>query len=385
MNNRVTPTIAIRKEKANKRGECPIILRCQVNGSRVVISLSISATVKAFDEARQLVKQNYPNADLLNSILHDAKTKVLRVLADANAANVRLTKETFEQYYKRILSNHDFIAWWENHLEERRGAINHSTYKAQRSMLGKFKQFRSSLPFDMLTLGLLQDYERFLIKRGNTLNTVATAMRNLKCYVNAALADGYEFKSPFERYRIRSTSGRIVFLSVDELQKLLKLYDNRLLAENLHNSLIVFIVQAFTSLRISDAKLLNENWLNGNELQFMPYKTRRYQKTVSFGLSKVAKRLVDDFIQHKREVKIKAEPKINLDLKLIAAMAGINKRITTHTARHTFATVFLRLGGTVETLREIMGHTNIMTTMQYVHLIDHQKTEQMGNFDNQFQ
>jgi integrase len=176
-----------------------------------------------------------------------------------------------------------------------------------------------------------------------------------------------------------------VFLSVDELQKLLKLYDNRLLAENLHNSLIVFIVQAFTSLRISDAKLLNENWLNGNELQFMPYKTRRYQKTVSFGLSKVAKRLVDDFIQHKREVKIKAEPKINLDLKLIAAMAGINKRITTHTARHTFATVFLRLGGTVETLREIMGHTNIMTTMQYVHLIDHQKTEQMGNFDNQFQ
>jgi site-specific recombinase XerD len=119
-------------------------------------------------------------------------------------------------------------------------------------------------------------------------------------------------------------------------------------------------------------------------LEFVAHKTKRYQKTIRFGLSKVALRLLDDFFKLRLTKSIKAEQTINDDLKLIAAYAGIRKSLTTHVARHTFATTFLTLGGDVVVLKEILGHSRIETTMRYVHVVDKRKTQQMGNFDNKF-
>lgn len=67
----------------------------------------------------------------------------------------------------------------------------------------------------------------------------------------------------------------------------------------------------------------------------------------------------------------------NRTLKEIAANAGIRKNLTTHVARHTFATQFLRKGGHVEVLQKLMGHEKIATTLEYTHVDDDRLREEM--------
>ena len=64
-------------------------------------------------------------------------------------------------------------------------------------------------------------------------------------------------------------------------------------------------------------------------------------------------------------------------MKDIALKCRIRKNLTTHVARHTFATDFLRRGGKVEHLQNLLGHTKITTTMIYGHTEEKDAFEQM--------
>jgi site-specific recombinase XerD len=78
------------------------------------------------------------------------------------------------------------------------------------------------------------------------------------------------------------------------------------------------------------------------------------------------------------------EQQMNRHLKEIAAAAGINKNITTHVGRHTFGFLYLAMGGKVEELREILGHSKIETTMVYSHTDYSRKVEGVRRFDEIF-
>ncbi|NID09070.1 tyrosine-type recombinase/integrase [Fibrella aestuarina] len=68
-------------------------------------------------------------------------------------------------------------------------------------------------------------------------------------------------------------------------------------------------------------------------------------------------------------------------LRKIAEHLGWTTKVSTHTARHTFGTNFIELGGDVVTLQGYMGHSKIQTTMQYVHLSERRRREQINVFD----
>ena len=71
-------------------------------------------------------------------------------------------------------------------------------------------------------------------------------------------------------------------------------------------------------------------------------------------------------------------------MKDIARICGIKKRVTFHVGRHTFATQFLIIGGKVEVLQKLMGHSKMETTMIYVHIVDTQKEDQISQMDTIF-
>lgn len=382
MINTVTFRIIPRKHGSN--GTVSLNAQCFVNKARVVVPLSIYVEERFFDHKAQLIKVQHPQAMDYNSIISNARERAVKVLAEANKKDLRLDRETFRMRFTHTISDLDFVRFWEEELESRKGSIEPSTWKQQYSSLKKFKQFRPVMPFDMLSPGLLDDYEKFLRKRGNNQNTISGAMAKLKTYINLALRKGVEIKNPFNHYKIRSVTGRLVFLKVEEQHTLIEMYDTHLLPEHLQESLLTFLVQCFTSLRVSDVKTLNEKWLKAGEIEFMPRKTKRYNKVVRFSLPQIALRLLKDFFRLRSRKGLKSEQRINDDLKIIAAKANIDKSITTHVARHTFATTFIYLGGDVTVLQDIMGHSRIETTMRYVKVVDERKTEQMGNFNNEF-
>lgn len=76
------------------------------------------------------------------------------------------------------------------------------------------------------------------------------------------------------------------------------------------------------------------------------------------------------------------DQKINAHLKEIAKICGIKKVVTFHVARHSFATNFLRLGGTIEKLQELLGHSSITETRIYVHIVQEELDREIMIMDN---
>lgn len=388
MINQVTCQIIARKEKRNKAGVLPISLQAFVNKQRVVIPLYKYIPEKDWDERLRCVKKTNPEAIYHNSDIANARHNVAAIVAEANLKKVLLTADKFRAKLTQSISNSDFIQFAFDELEKRKPEIKHSTYLQHKSSLGKLKKFKPVLSFSELEQGTVIDYERWLKSKGNKINTVWAAQKTFKTYINLALVRGFEFPNPFKDYELKKGHTRKVFLTIPELHKLLDKYRNDNLPERLKISLLVFLVECFTSLRISDIRSITESCLIDDELQLIPQKTSGIQKTIRFKPPQIALQLLAELFAYKKNHTIKAEQKINDDLKLIALYAEINKPITTHVGRHTFATTYLSLKGTergtIHALQKILGHSCLETTMIYVHLIDESINEQLKNFDNEF-
>jgi site-specific recombinase XerD len=75
------------------------------------------------------------------------------------------------------------------------------------------------------------------------------------------------------------------------------------------------------------------------------------------------------------------EQRMNANIKDIAHLAGIKKPLTNHSARHTFATLFIKKTSDVATLQRLLGHSRIEETMVYVHISEENLVEQMKRFE----
>lgn len=123
-------------------------------------------------------------------------------------------------------------------------------------------------------------------------------------------------------------------------------------------------------------RVTSKNIKTNNDLVFEPYKTRDLQKEVVVPLTQKALSLID-----KKKpgplFRVYSNQKANVRLKEIAEVCNIHKNLSTHVARHTFATQFLERGGKLEVLKELLGHSKIDTTMIYVHVTIEQKRNQI--------
>lgn len=388
MINRVTSKIIARKDKKNKNGIVPLALQVFVNKQRDVIPLYIYIDEKYWDAKERCVKNSHPEALYYNADIANAKTNVAAIRTMADQKKIKLTKDRFRAQLTQSISNADFVTFAFDEIEKRKGEIKESTRLQHKSSIRKLQKFRKKIPFSEIDKFLVIEYERWLYRKGNTINTVGTALKKLQTYLNLAIDAGYDFPNPFASFKIKKGESRKVFCRIAELHTLLNKYDSRSLSDSLQESLLLFLVESFSSLRISDIKRIDKSWITGKELSYEPVKGSKKQKRITFDLPDIALRLLKDLFVLKATKKLKSDQKVNDDLKLIAVTCGIQKPLTTHAARHTFATLYLSLKGTergtVQALQIILGHSRIETTMIYVHLVEESVNEQIKNFDNEF-
>lgn len=137
-----------------------------------------------------------------------------------------------------------------------------------------------------------------------------------------------------------------------------------------------FLFSFYTGLRYSDIKQLTaanfEQEKGGLRLKVSTQKTNKY---ISFLLPVAAVELIKDRLTKGQIFSLVCITCIEKHLKNIAQRAGIEKNITFHTARHTFATTLLTRGADLYAISKMLGHSNISTTQIYATLIDSKKTE----------
>ena len=269
-----------------------------------------------------------------------------------------------------------FLEFYETEME-RAPHLAKSTRKNHWSTFCLLRRFAPDLNFADLTYAFLCAFEKFMIAQSYSQNTIAKHMRHLKRYVNQAYYAGWiSDRHLFDNYKIKEESRPRNFLTPDELKRIEELKGSQL-KRGLLGTRDMFLFSCYTGLRYSDVtRLTMENFqlIEGQWWLFCQMKKTGESIRLPLHLLFGGK-AVPLFLKYRQDgvlfsAMLNSNARVNKQLKRIAELAHINKRITFHVARHTCATLLLYQGVNITTIQKLLGHRSVLTTQAYSKVID---------------
>jgi integrase len=250
-------------------------------------------------------------------------------------------------------------------------------------IMKKYK--REDIQLRELNQNFIQSFHSFLLKeKGMAQNSATKHLKLLKKIVNFAVVNSYMTFNPFALYKIEREPVEIDFLDEEELRKIIN-FDTPI--PRFERARDMFLFACFTGLAYIDIKTLTSEHIEKDNEGRIWIKKRRVKTGVlsRIPLLPIAKMILDKYKGGETLLPIQASTDVNKYLKDIAILCGINKRITFHTGRHTFAsTVTLSNNVSLEVVSKMLGHTNTRMTTHYAKLVDIYIGEQMDKLMNAF-
>ena len=310
---------------------------------------------------------NHPQANDLNSMLFEFVLHLQAIELSLWKRGIPVTLSLLKDAIKKDKPvNVTFPVFARTYVQE--SDRKRSTKENLLTTITVLQEFRPGLDFKDITYTLLRDFEVHLKEKGNSVNTIAKHLRQLRTLVNEAINQGYipSDAYPFRKYKIKQEKGRKEFLTPDELKRL----ENLDVDKKLRHVLDAFLFCCYTGLRYSDfCQLTPENIIRVNGKRWLYFKSVKTDVEIRLPLHllfegkalAVLERydIVTDF------AKIGPNSEANKYLAQLATLARIRKHITYHVARHTCATLLVHQGVPITTVQKLLGHTSVRTTEVY--------------------
>jgi len=367
---------------------CIIYLQVMLD-DLVRVSLKIRIREDQYDKATGMIV-NHPKAKELNLMLRKKINRANDILIDMHLTDTSLSPDVFKQLFKNPDLKKNFITFMENEVYFRleQQEITYTSFKQHKVCLSKIRKFKSKISFAEITASFINEFDnwhynqlkndakaRRIKLKNQARNTRNNHLKIFKCYFRRAVKKfNLQVQDPWGGVKIKYQYEDRVFLNQEELKKLITLYRSASMPEIYERVLRSFLFMCLTGIRISDMRRIKECWIDADQLNFVPRKTEKKGERVKIPLSQIHFDILykdDDLLQ------VPSEQRCNKLIKELARKAGIKKEVSNHVARHTFATVFLENGGTVEVLKELLGHSDIKTTQVYTHITDKSRAKQM--------
>ena len=377
--NQISILFYLNKSKINKKGNCPIKCRITYKKRRKEFSVGLFVNPKHWNAKIQKVRtashksQNYnAQLEILTNRVNNAYLLLLLEGEDFIVDDIfnkyigkpAKIKELVVHYFKgfvakiRKLVGKDIqLGTWKKY--------NYACLQVESFVKWKYK--KADVPMDDLNLQFLTDFEYYLkTERNQSQVTINKAIQRFRKPIKTAVSEGYLGKDPFALHKPGRVRKAVIFLSNDELDKLEK---HHFVQPRLQLVKDLFIFCCYTGLAYHEmANLKKEHIIKGFDgNEWIQMKREKTGKMISVPLLPKAKAILDNY----KEVGNLALPKfsnqkINSYLKEIAGTVGINKPISHHMARKTFAsTVLLYNDVPMEIVSELLGHSNIKITQDY--------------------
>lgn len=367
-----------------KNGECAVYLLVHIDYKSLKFNTGVSCLENKWDDIKKRIKGASKAVKDDNLIVSNSLAVINDIFVRYRLQHQHLTPELLKNEWKNPTRRIDFYKFFEEAIAERKKEIRPQTYKNHNSEINKLKTFKSTLAFSEFNPDFLEKYKRWLkTVRKNDINSIHTAMKVIRTYINIAIKKGVLLEDPFIGVRIQKAKTERVFLTSQELMEMWDLYCSESLSEAKEKILRHYLFMCFTGVRISDFKALTEINIHKNLLIYYPIKTKGVKKTpVKVPLNKYSRQLIRDEKETEAFLfDVISEQKMNTYIKQIAKKIGIHKPLTNHSGRHTFATVWLEKTKDLAGLKELLGHSNIADTMTYVHITDAMLQDEMKNFE----
>ncbi|MCM0235289.1 site-specific integrase [Bacteroides fragilis] len=389
---------AIRESKARRSGKAPIEITITVNGDRCTLSTGKQVIIDRWDKTKQQVKGKDEEAQSLNNCLKSIKAKLYQKEAELLDKGFIITAELLRDAYfdkVEILKEKSLLEVLTDHNKERKAMVGKTlapatywVFEYTARLLTEYikqKYQREDLYLRELNISFIQGFHAFLLSEKKMAQNSATKhLKFLKQIVNLAVANSYMTFNPFLPYKIEREPVEIDFLDEEELRKIIN-FDTPL--PRLERAKDMFLFGCFTGLSYIDIKTLTPEHFEKDGAGRIWIKKRRVKTGVlsRVPLLPIAKLILDKYKGGDKLLPIQDPADINKYLKDIAILCGINKRITFHMSRHTFAsTVTLANNISLEVVSKMLGHTNTRMTTHYAKLIDKCIGEQMDKLMDTF-
>ena len=355
-----------RKKQLNKQGTALVQVEALLNQRKVYFRTNLYLKPEHWN-SRNAQVDNHPQAHDLNSMLFEFVLHLQAIELSLWKRGIPVTLSLLKDAIKKDKPvNVTFPVFAKIYVQE--SDRKRSTKENLMTTITVLQEFRPGIDFKDITYTFLRDFEVHLKEKGNSVNTVAKHMRQLRTLVNEAINQGYipSDAYPFRKYKIKQEKGRKEFLTPDELKRL----ENLDVDKKLRHVLDAFLFCCYTGLRFSDfCQLSPANFIKVNGKRWLHFTSIKTGVELRLPLHllfegkalAVLERydIVTDF------AKIGPNSEANKYLAQLATLARIRKHITYHTARHTCATLLVHQGVPITTVQKLLGHTSVRTTEVY--------------------
>lgn len=384
----------LRSNHVNKDGTSAIIVRVSIDGERQDWSTKLACEPERWDGKAGKATGRSSKSFEINNRLQDIQTILTNHFYDIQRRHGFVTAEMVRNAYMGITQREEsLLKLYEQHLEDTKKLVGLSkadpTYRKYERMYRRVVEFMkkkyniTDIPLREIKYQFIVDLEFFLrTEYGYSQNTTYKCMKFFKQVINKAIRAGLITVDPFNGYKISVQRVDRGFLSEDDLKKMM---EKEFASKRLEQVRDIFVFACFSGLAYIDLANLrvdNIQKMFDGRLWIVTHRQKTNTKVTVPLLTpaiKILKKYEGKYLDGQL-LPIINNQKLNCYLKEIADICGIEKNLTFHLARHTFATTMtLGKGVPIESVSKMLGHTNIQTTQIYARITNEKISHDMEN------
>ena len=384
----------IRGNYVNKEGKSAIMIRICLDGNRINVGTTgICVDPEKWDTKRQQLRGRSTEVYHVNKQLDGIRNE-LDAISEKLDSEDKLSLEAVKMVYQGIDEDYNTIGklfnkYISNVIEKTGVTLSKTSYSKYALCRQRFmdmlekKHHCKDMPLTELNPTIIEDFYIYLTSEvGHCNNTAVKTMKTMRTVILHGIKMGVLHNDPYLGVHFHMDDVDRGYLTEDEIKAIM---EKPFHLKRLELTRDLFIFSCFTGLAYIDVKALKpENIVNLNGVEWISSKRIKTGTKISVVLFEGAKLIIEKYKNAPRKkghvFPIYSNQKTNDYLKEIATACGIDKDISFHMARHTFATLTLSKGVPIESVSRMLGHKNIKTTQIYARITNKKIEEDMAKF-----
>lgn len=395
--NTFSTLFLVQKSKAINN-EALLYARVTVNGKRADISLKKKISLSIWDNKKKKARGNSNEVIQINEYLKQVRTQLFQCYQDLKFKGELITARLIKAAYLGENDNCKTLqSLLEYHNKKTEKTLAKGTlrnFAVTESYVNRYLDSvlnTSDIYLKDLNYKFICDFAHFLHTywpkehpKALSNNTVMKHIQRFRKIVTLGYHIEWIDRDPFVRWKPTYEKRERPFLTVNELSNIETYYFPIARLERVRD---LFIFSCYTGIAYIDImNLTSDNILKGIDGSDWIFTNRQKTKaSVKVPLLRKAKELLIKYHNHPMTeitgtlFPVITNEKVNLYLKEIAEACGLNKNLTFHMARHTFATtVTLSNGVPIETVSKLLGHSKIASIQVYARVVERKVCEDMN-------
>jgi site-specific recombinase XerD len=389
----------LKRRNSEKTGPVPVYLRITVDNKRAELATGHQCEPEKWSNAAGKMMGTKESVREFNASLEELQRKIHAIADRLEREEEIITAEGLKMAYLGKTSSHRMILEiFGEHNRKAKALVGNGfapgTIERYKTSLKHTKEFIQSkyrvddLSVSRINHAFIAEYEFYLRSvRGCGNNTTVKYLNNFKKIIRICLGNGWMIRDPFINYKLRTKIVDRGFLNEQELKRMAEQVFE---VQRLNTVRDIFLFSCYTGLAYVDVhKLKRQELVTGLDGALWVHTKREKTNTPSkIPLLLPAMQLINKYRDHPvceatgKVFPVSSNQKMNAYLKEIADLCRIDKTLTYHVARHTFATTVTLLNGIpIESVSKMLGHTNIKTTQHYAKILDIKVAHDMAGLD----